>query len=285
MGSNIILVTGATGTVGREAVRLSVEAGQKVRALVRDPSRAIFDDSVEIVQGDLSRPETLETAFAGVEKVLVIANYPDLKELEINAFKAAGKAGGATHVVKLSAQESFQEHMAGTDHARTHIEAEARLRESGLPWTMLRPGFFASNFLFFVDRSRSAVFLPAGEGKEAPIHPRDIAEVAVKVLTTPGHEGQIYEFTGPELLKYSELVEILSAANGKQFRYFDIPEEDARQRMIAANFPPVLVEGALSHFAGVKKGRMRIATEIFELLGRPPLTFTDWARENAGAFS
>jgi uncharacterized protein YbjT (DUF2867 family) len=282
--SESILVTGATGTVGRETVEQLVDAGQQVRVLVRDLSKAKFDDAVEVVQGDLSRPETLEAAFAGVKKAFVIANYPNLKELEINAYAAAQRAG-VLHVVKLSAQETFQPHMAGTEHARTHIETEQSLRESGLSWTMLRPGFFASNFLFFVNREQSAIFLPTGEGKEGTIHPRDIAAVAVKALTTPGHESKIYELTGPDLLSYPALMEKLSAVTGKQFRHVDVTEDESRNQMLSAGFPPVLVEAIMSHCAGVKTGCMQIAEGVSDVLGRPALSFSDWARENIAAFS
>jgi uncharacterized protein YbjT (DUF2867 family) len=282
MKTPLILVTGATGTVGRETVKQLAEGGHNVRALARDPAKAKFDKAVEVVTGDLSKPETLADAFAGADKVFVIANYPDLGKLEANAFDAAKKAG-VTHVVKLSAQESFQDHLAGTAHAQTHINSEQRLRDSGHSWTMLRPGFFSSNVLFFLDREKGAMFVPAGGGKEAPIHPRDIAAVAVKTLTTPGHEGKIYDLTGPEFLSFAEMAEKMSAVTGRLIKHVDVAEEELGARFLAAGFPPILVEAILGHFAGVKAGRICMASGVSDALGREALTFDEWLQDNAAA--
>jgi uncharacterized protein YbjT (DUF2867 family) len=282
MKTSLILVTGATGTVGRETVKQLVEGGHNVRALTRDPAKAKFDKAVEVVTGDLSKPETLADAFAGADEVFVIANYPDLEKLEANAFDAARKAGVA-HVVKLSAQESFQAHLAGTAYAQTHINCERRLRESGLSWTMLRPGSFSSNVLLFLNREKDAMFLPAGGGKEAPIHPGDIAAVAVKALTTPGQVGKIYDLTGPELLSYAEMAEKMSAVTGRRIRYVDVTEEEARAQLLAAGFPPPLADGVLSHYAGVKAGQICLASGVRDALGREALTFDEWLRDKAAA--
>jgi uncharacterized protein YbjT (DUF2867 family) len=282
MKAPLILVAGATGTVGRETVKQLADGGHNVRALARDPAKAKFDKAVEVVTADLLKSNTLADAFAGVNKAFVITNYPEIEKLEANAFDAAKKAGVA-HVVKLSAQESFQDHLAGTAHSQTHINSERRLRESGLSWTMLRPGFFSSNFLFLLNREEGAVFLPAGAGKEAPIHPRDIAAVAVKALTTPGHEGKIYDLTGPELLSYAEMTEKMSTVTGRRIRYVDVTEEEARAGLLAAGFPPILVDGILGHYAGVKAGRISLASGVRDALGREALTFDEWLRDNAAA--
>jgi uncharacterized protein YbjT (DUF2867 family) len=283
MKSPLILVTGATGTVGRETVKQLAEGGHNVRALVRDRAKAKFDKTVEVVTGDLSKPETLTDAFAGVDKAFVIANFPEIGKLEANAFDAAKRAG-VTHVVKLSAQESFQGHLFPT-YAQIHIDSERRLRESGLAWTMLRPGFFSSNVLFFLNREEGAMFLPAGDGKEAPIHPRDIAAVAVKALTTAGHEGKIYDLTGPEFLSYAEMAEKISAVTGRRIRYAEATEEETRAQFLAIGFPALLVEGVVSHYAGVRAGRICMASGVNDVLGRKALSFDEWARENAAALS
>ena len=139
-----------------------VAAGQQVRALVRDPGRAEFDPVVEVVRDDLQHPDTLDAAFAGVQKAFVLVNGPDIAALEGNAFDAARRAG-VEHIVKMSALEAFQEHMSGTVTARAHQESERRLRQTGVAWTMLRPAFFASNFhTYFLRKSSAgaAMFLP-----------------------------------------------------------------------------------------------------------------------------
>jgi uncharacterized protein YbjT (DUF2867 family) len=213
MTNPLILVTGATGIVGSEIVKQLVEARQKVRVLVRDPAKALkFGTGIEVVKGDLSKPETLVAAFAGVDKVFVLSNGLDLPTLEANAFDAAKKAG-VKHIVKLSGRHLDADFLAGTVLAQWHSESERRLRTLGITWTILRPGVFASNFLMWLVREQGAVFLPVGDGRDTPTDPRDIAAVAVKVLTTPGHEGKVYELTGPEFLSYAEMVQKMGAIN------------------------------------------------------------------------
>ena len=145
----MILVTGATGPVGSEVVKQLVEAGQKVRALVRDPAKAKFDKAVEVVVGDLTKPETLKAAFAGIDKAFVLVNGPELDRLEANAFDAAKRAG-VKHIVKMSGGiegDRKSDVMAGTVLLKWHRDSEQRLRELGINWTILRPGVFASNVL------------------------------------------------------------------------------------------------------------------------------------------
>src|SRR5689334_10241200 len=156
--NQMILVTGATGTVGCEVVKQLVLAGEKVRVLARDPAKAAkLGDGIEIAQGDLARPETLGAAFVGVDRALVLATGPQLAELEGNAFDAARKAG-VRHIVKLSADAiGFEPEIA---IGRWHRESEEKLKASGIAWTMLWPGNFASNALRWAGpiKAQGAVF-------------------------------------------------------------------------------------------------------------------------------
>jgi uncharacterized protein YbjT (DUF2867 family) len=285
MTKPLILVTGATGTVGTELVGQLVAAGQRVRALVRDPAKAArFADGVEIAIADLSMPETLDAAFAGVDKAFVLSNGPAIA-LQGNAF-AAAKRAEVGHIVRLSAQELEFRQIADAPLGQWHLESERRLRDSGVPWTILRPSYFASNTLiplFFDPRQGSA--LPAGAGKEAPIDPRDIAAVAVKALTTPGHESQTYVITGPELLGQAEMMAKASVALGKPLTYVDVSPDEARERMLAFGFPPPFADSVLGHFAAVRAGRVYLTSTVANLLGRPPRSFDDWLRDNAAALN
>ncbi len=282
MTNPLILVTGATGTVGTEVVKQLVEAGQKVRALVRDPAKATkFRNAVEVVKGDLSKPETLVAAFAGVDKAFVVSVGPDLAKLEANAFDAAKKAG-VNHIVKLSGRHLDADFMAGAALAQWHNESERRLRALGTAWTILRPGMFASNFLLWQVKEQGALFLPVGEGKDTPTDPRDIAAVAVKALTTSGHEGKIYELTGPEFLGFAEMVQQMAATIGKPLKYVDVPEATAREGMLASGVPPAVADSILRYFAGVKAGKIYPPTPtVAEVLGRPARTFDEWVRGHA----
>ena len=287
MTTPLILVTGATGTVGSEVVKQLVQGGHRVRALVRDPAKAQkLSTGIEIVQGDLSKPETLAAAFVGVDKAYVVlsATDPEFPELEGNAFNAAKKAG-VKHIVKHSGGNFIAEDFfAKTPFAKWHSESEKRLRALGVAWTILRPAFFDSNLIEFGIVSRGGLFFPAGNGKDAPIDPRDIAAVAVNVLTTPGHAGKVYELTGPELLSFAEVVQKIAAVTGKPLKYVDVPEVTWREEMLSAGAPPPVVESLLAYFAGgVKAGLIHMTSTVSELLGRPARTLEQWAKDHIAA--
>ena len=280
----MILVTGATGTVGREVVLQLVAAGERVRAMTRDPKKADFDPKVEVVAGDLGDPGTLDGAVAGVDRVFALSTGPQLGVHDANLARAAKKAG-ARHVVKLSVLG------AGSDAhnviADWHEAGEKAIRESGLAFTFVRPGMFMSNALNWARtaKSQGKVFSNYRDGKVPPVHPRDIAAVAVKALTSSGHEGKSYPLTGGEALSMEEQVAILSEIVGKPIVFVRISDDAAREGMLKAGMPPVMVE-ALVEISGAQ--RTGTASEplptVEQVLGRKPLTWADWVRENAAAF-
>jgi uncharacterized protein YbjT (DUF2867 family) len=281
----MILVTGATGNIGGAVLDRLIEAGQKVRVLARDPAKlSSLGGAAEVVKGDLAAPETLDAAFAGVDKAFVVATGPDLAQLAGNAFDAAKRAG-VKHVVFLSASAVDIEPLGAI--GRWHQEAEAKLKASGLAWTILRPGPFASNALQWAAtiKAQGAVYLPTGEGKSAPIHPLDIADVAALALLSPGHEGKAYDLTGPEALSTSEQVDKIGAAIGQPLRHVDIPEDMARGWLIRSGLPEVMVNAMLELMALTKAGQGEAVTGAVEqLLGRKARTFDAWAQESAAAF-
>ncbi|MEP7121975.1 MAG: SDR family oxidoreductase [Byssovorax sp.] len=281
----MILVTGATGTVGSEVVEQLLSAGYPVRVLTRHPERAAkYASSVEIAQGDLASPETLTAAFAGVEKVFLLATGPELAKLEGHAIEAA-KAAGVKHIVKLSAAGAELD--PGIAIGRWHRESEKHLEESGLAWTILRPGAFNSNALTWAEtiKAKGMVFHVTGNGKGTPIDPRDIAAVAVAALTTPGHEGKIYEMTGPEALTTAEMVAKISKALEKPIQCVDAPEAAARAGMLQRGMPLVLVEAVLELTALVREGyRAKPTPVVEEVLGRPARSFDTWLSEHIDAF-
>ena len=283
MTQSLTLVTGATGTVGTETVKQLAAGGHRVRALVRDKTKAgKLDPRAEIVFGDLADPSSLPPAFAGVDKVFVITNGMDLNVLEENAFETAREAG-ARHIVKLSGRGVDWPEMADTTLAEWHGEAERRLRSLDLAWTILRPGFFASNVVAFGVMQQGGFFLPVGEGKDAPIDPFDIAAVAVKVLTEPGHDGKIYELTGPEMLGFQEMIDKLAAFTGKKLIFVDAPAAATLDGLINAGVPPKQAEAIIRFFGLVKAGRMKVEPTVAEVLGRPARRFDDWIASSAAA--
>jgi uncharacterized protein YbjT (DUF2867 family) len=275
MGKPLILVTGATGNIGSEVTKQLLAADQPVRILVRDRSKAAQFSAAQVMVGDLSNPETLVEAFNGVDKAFVLSRMN--VQHEVNAFEAAKRAGVA-HVVKLSAR-GVDSYTKGTFIAEVHLETERRLRESGIPWTIIRPGFYASNFLTALRVLQlGEIRVPAGNGKDCPIDPRDVAAVAVKALTTSGHDGKIYEITGPDLLSYPEMAQIMAAVSGKELKYIDIPASTFREVRVAAGVPEPMIASNLHYFTAVKEGRLSTTSTFAELMGRKPRSLEEWFR-------
>jgi len=280
----MILVTGATGTVGREVVAQLLAAGEKVRAMTRNPVRATFDPRVEVVRGDFEDPASLANAVRSVERAFSLTLGPQTGFHERNLAQA-GKAAGVRHIVKLSAMGGDGE--MKNDIRKWHDEGEQAFRETGIPLTVLYPGAFMSNALHWRETIRTSrkVFSNYGQGKLSPIHPRDVAAVAVRALTTPGHEGKSYALTGPEALTVGEQVEILAKAVGKPIEYVPASDEAIRAAMEKADLPVPLVNALLPFAAFIRSGRAaRVFPTVHEVIGRQPLTFNDWCRENAAAF-
>jgi uncharacterized protein YbjT (DUF2867 family) len=280
----MILVTGGTGTVGREVVAQLLAAGQKFRVLTRDPAKARFDPKVEVVVGDLGKPESLPKALEGVDRVFALTTGMEIVAHD-QALAAAAKKAGAKHIVKLSVFGIG----AGGDMAilRRHEAGEKAIQESGLAWTFVRPGMFMSNALNWAGsiKSQGKIFLPYGEGKVPSIHPRDIAAVAVKAMTSPGHEGKAYPLTGSETTSMAEVAQIFSEEVGKPIQYVSIPDEAAREGMLKAGMHAGIVDDLLKMAGSIRAGQLAAPVPTVEqVLGRKALTWRDWARENAAAF-
>ena len=281
-----ILVFGATGTTGGEVARQLIEARQNIRVLARDPSRAgAFAGRAEIVQGDLADPQSLARALAGVDKLYLVSGThggcdPDL---EANAIDAA-EATGVRHVVKLSV---IGAEAPRDTFAEWHARSEARLRSSRLTWTMLRPHFFMSNSLRWADaiRSQGAFFQPTGEGRWAAIDPADIGAVAVAALTQRGHEGQVYDLSGPQSLSGAEYAVKLAAAIGKPVRFIDAPPAATRDGLLRSGMPSLNADALMNLFAAMKAGKLDFVSDgVRKATGRDAATFDEWARRNVAAF-
>ncbi len=284
----MILLTGSTGTAGSEISKALQRIGVRYRSLVRNRAKAegSANPSVELVDGDLSRPETLGAALEGVEKALLLtAATPDSLQQERNFIHAAKRAG-VRHVVKFSAYGASLD--APHYFGRQHGEAERELEDSGLPFTMLRPNGFFQNFLGNAKsiQARSALHAPAGEMKFSAVDARDIAAVAAHVLTEPGHEGQKYTITGPAALSHAEIAEKLSQVLGRKIVYVDVPEAAAREGMLAAGIPAWTVEKVLDLYRYYRSGAAAEVTNTVERVGRKALiAFEQFVRDYASVFT
>jgi uncharacterized protein YbjT (DUF2867 family) len=284
----MILVTGATGLNGSELIRRLSARGVSVRALVRSVARAEWLSAlpgVEIVRGDMARPETLGEALRGVDRAMLISSSdPAMLEVQSNFIEAASKAG-VKHVVKLSGI------MPDVDSpfrfARMHGEIERRLEASGMAFTHLRAGEFMQAYFRQVPSivAKGALFLPMEDAKIASIDACDIAKVAATVLTSTGHEGKVYPLTGSEALSMVEVAERLSAATGKTIRYINVAPEEATRANLAAGMPPYTAEALAELFGERRRGKeSRVSPVIQTLFGWRPTSFEEFARRNAAIF-
>lgn len=284
----MILVTGASGLNGSELVRRLSARGVKVRALVRSPlkAQAIAGlPGVEIVEGDLARPETLIAPLQGVERAMLISSSdPYMLDVQSNFIEAARKAS-VKHIVKLSGIISDSD--SPFRYARMHAEIERRLEASGIVYTHLRAGEFYPAYFRQVRSivTRGALTLPMEDARIASIDIGDIAEVAATILTGAGHEGKTYALTGPAALNMAEVAEKISIAIGKPIRYLNIPPEEARAANLAAGMPIYTADALFELFAERRKGNeSHVSSVIPSVFGWQPTPFDVFAKRNAAIF-
>lgn len=283
----MILVTGATGTVGRELVDQLLHQDEKFRVLVRDPMKVEhLKGRAEIVQGDLERADTLQAAMQGIDHVFLLTVDQDTAT-DTHVIQAA-KAAGVHHVVKLST--SFVVNDPQTAIGRWHAEKEKLLMDSGLGWTILRPGGFMSNSLQWVGsiKAQGAVYIATGDTKSAPIDPADIAAVAKVVLTQSGHEGKAYELSGIDMLSGREQVEVLSKVTGKAIKTIEVTVEAAVEGMRKnRHMPPKLVDAMGEMLEAIHSGKLarKPTDEVFKITAKKPRSFVAWCERHKGAFA
>ncbi|WP_435592199.1 NAD(P)H-binding protein [Nocardia sp. bgisy118] len=281
----MILITGATGTIGSEIVRQLAAREIPVRAVTRDPARAQAPEGVEVVRGDYGDAASMAAAMTGAEAVFLVGVLgPDDVETD-RALIATARAAGVRRIVKLSAIGTGEPDLGRV--GTWHLPGEQAARASGLEWTVLRPSSFASNTLSWADPIRAGQPVPnlTGDGAQGVIDPRDVAAVAVEALLSAAHAGHTYTLTGPELLTAADQAAALAAVLGHPIEVADIPEELARQHMLAAGMSGEYIDGALAGQAYVRAGGNAVRTDDVQVvLGRTPRTYADWAATNADAF-
>ncbi|SDY17101.1 Uncharacterized conserved protein YbjT, contains NAD(P)-binding and DUF2867 domains [Amycolatopsis xylanica] len=280
--SVMILITGATGTIGSEVVRRLTARGEPLRALTRDPSRA--PSGVETVVGDLDRPESLAPAVAGVEAVFLLTQGGPSAARHDLAMVEAARSAGVRKIVKLS---SIGLDVLDESEVDWHREGERAVRDSGLAWTMLRPSAFASNALRWAAPIREGQPIPnlTGNAAQGVVDPRDVAEVAADALVSSKHEGEIYTLTGPELLTTADQADRLGVAIGTALTTVDVPLGSVRAQLLASGMDPEFADATVTGLEIIRSGRNAVLADGVErALGRPPTSFTAWATDHAPAF-
>ncbi|MET8969673.1 NAD(P)H-binding protein [Streptomyces hydrogenans] len=264
----MILITGATGTIGSHVVRLLTEQGVPFRAMSRRAQPGA-------VQADFDDPASLARAVAGVDAVLLVTVPPVPTAAHDLALLEAARAAGVRKIVKLSAIGSG-EPFDGATVGAWHVDAERAIESGGFAWTVLRPASFASNLLRHAPLIRAGEPLPnlAGDARQPVVDPRDVAAVAVAALTGDAHDGQRYDLTGPELLTFADQAAILAGVLGRPVDVTDVPALD--------QVPPAMATGIGWARAG---GAAYLTDHVPRILGRPAGTFKQWALDHRTAFT
>ncbi|MET0235804.1 MAG: SDR family oxidoreductase [Kibdelosporangium sp.] len=285
-----LLITGATGTVSGALIGALQDSGFRLRALIRDESKAqpLRERGVHAVVGDLGDPRSLPPAFDAVHDLwLLVPNGPRAAENSMNAVWAASQAG-VERVVRLSAVRAA--HDAPNRGGRLHALADHELEQSGLGWTILRPHWFMQNLLNDVAdiTTEGALRLDMGHGRVGMIDARDIAELAAKVLTDgpDAHHGKIYTPTGPRAISFAEVAAHFEQALGKPVRYIPSTHQDREKRLLGFGVPD-WIAGMLTEYAqAYASGWGDFTTTDFEdVTGRRPRSVADFARDHADAFT
>jgi uncharacterized protein YbjT (DUF2867 family) len=280
---SVILVTGATGNVGRHVVSQLLRMGATVRALARDPASAGLPDGVDMRRGDLSAPDTLAACLNGVDAVFLL--WPGLPaSLAPAVLDVIGKH--ARRIVFLSSLGIRDDLERQPDSINAfHADIERVIEQSGLEWTFLRPGGFAANTLWWAPqiRAEGVVRWVYGACARASIHERDIAAVAVRVLTDGGHSAAKYLLTGPQTLTQVEQVRIIGEVLGRPLRFEEISPEAMRSQLLT-RLPPAVVDGALQYWGRLVVEPELVSSTVEEITGTPARSFRDWVIDHAGGF-
>ncbi len=285
-----ILVTGATGNVGRQLVSQLLDANIRVRAMARRPESAGLPHRVEVVRGDLTLPATLDPCLENIDAAFLIWQAP----AQTIAPALERIARHARRIVFLS-NMTVRDGMEHQPYPVTalHAAIERLIEASGLPWTFLRPGAFATNAQGWWARQIRAgnvVRWPYSGAVTSPIHERDIAAVAVHALTEDGHTGAKYILTGPQSLTQRDQIQIIGDAIGRPLRFEEIPPESARREMTSI-MPAPIADMLLDAWQNVEYGAAAtvgksalVTSTVEDIIGFPASSFHDWALDHVADF-
>ncbi|MFJ6675282.1 NAD(P)H-binding protein [Actinosynnema sp. NPDC091369] len=273
-----ILVTGATGTIGGAVVRQLAAAGVPARALTRNPARAVLPDGVEVVGGDLTRPE--ELPLAGVTAVFLLAAI-ESPEAVAHARTFLANAPDLRRVVYLSSSAVTARRPGSYE---LHHDVERVVEASGLEWTHVRPGEFMANKLIWARsiKEEDVVRAPFPESVGAPVHEDDVAEVAVHALLREGHAGRVYTVSGPEALTHVEQVDAIGRGLGRPIRFERLTYGQARATLIRdEGLPYDVAEYLLGYMAQHAEEPASVTPDFTTVTGHPGRTLSTWAADHA----
>jgi uncharacterized protein YbjT (DUF2867 family) len=275
----MILVTGATGNVGGALAAQLAARWRDVRAVVRDPARVELPGGVEVVQGDLDLPESPKPALTGARAVFLLGGWGDMPELLRRIERAR------VEQVVLLTSRCVVGGKPDNPVTRMWLDSESAVRDSGVPWTVLRPSGYQSNALRWLPQLRQGdvVRTPWPDVSIAAIDPADIAAVAATVLTEPGHKGVAHTLSGPEPLTPGDQIDTLAAVLARPLRYEPLSDEQARLEM-AANTPAPFIDAFFRFYSAGEFDDSPVLDTVQQITGHPPRRFEQWARAHAQAF-
>jgi uncharacterized protein YbjT (DUF2867 family) len=273
------LIIGATGNVGRHVVG-EARTGAKVRALTRDPASAALPREAEVVRGDLTDPTSLEKALEGADAVFLLWPFFSTEKAPAVIDAIARHARRIVYLSSMGVPTAQPDSINGT-----HAAMERLIERSGLEWTFLRAGGFATNTLQWAPqiRAEGVVRWPYAAAGRSLIHERDIAAVAVRALGG-GHAGARYVLTGPDVVTQAEQVHLIGDAIGRPVRFAETSPDEARRQLIAGGWPATLADGALAGWAAMEREPEPVTSTVEEVTGAPARTFGQWARDHAADF-
>jgi len=280
----MIVVTGATGNVGRPLVQALAAAGEEVTAVSRRVSDAAVPDGVRYRQADLTDPESLRAILDGADALFLHDGGATAHLLSPQDIVDVAKASGVGRITFLSSI-GVATRPESASHGGMMRSIENAVRQSDLDWTILRPTGFNSNAYAWVEsiRAQRTVAAPFGNVGVPTIDPADIAEVAAATLHEADHGGQVYELTGPALSTPRQKAKAIGDALGEPIRFIDQTRDEARTRMLQF-MPEPVVETTLDAIGEPTAAEQRISPDVEQVLGRAPRTFADWAKRNIAAF-
>jgi uncharacterized protein YbjT (DUF2867 family) len=285
----MLLITGATGTIGRPLIDALVNEDVKVRAVTHDPQAANLPAGVEVVEGDLSRPDTIAPFLEGVTALFL---HPRAVGLAAGELLALARERGVRRVVALSATnvDDPPDQQPSRYQGDRNKEVEDAAVASGLAWVSLRASFFAANTLRAWGaqiRAGDVVRGPYANFSEAPIHERDLAEVVARALGSDdlvARRGRRLELTGPQSLTHQQMVATIGGVLGRPLRYQELPPEVAKQGMVQQGIPEAFVEALMARYAREVAQPAPLSGEVERVLGRPARTYAEWVADHAVAF-
>ena len=275
------LITGATGAIGRHIVKQLLAIGAEVRALSRKPDQANLPGGVEVFQGDMTG-NLQEGVFNDVKSVFLFPANGDIKP-----FLVKSKAAGVEHIIVLSSLAAAAEFPRDLDSASYchHIAIEQAVKESGIASTILRPGTFANNLLFWAHTIKASrmVFGPYPQSGQVLIHEADVAAVAVAALTDGRHKGATYALTGSECLTQVEQLKTIGKAIAQELTYQEITPEQFQQS-VSQFMPASIIKMLLDYWSDTVEQPDRVRPTVEQIIGRPAYPLACWAADHVSDF-